>query len=434
MNPFKSLFLAALLLIIPLSVFSQAVTLSLNEESGVYKKGEKIVVKASSEGLTDSLKIKVIKNHKEVILEKAFAPNQEDIVFENTCKEPCSVIIEARIGNQRRTLESIGCVVAPEKFRPGFERPKDLDQYWADQKSQLAAVPINPKTKALEVPEADAGYVCFDVELDCLGPKPARGYFAKPAKAAEKSLPIIILVRAAGVSGNWCQCNVNEVVANAKLGNGALSFDLNAHGMLNGQPIEYYRDLERGELKNYSNIGIQNREEFYFRGMYLRLLRTIEYLTQQPEWDGKRILVIGESQGGGQAAAAAGLDPRVSAVVLHVPAMLDWGGALIGRRGGWPQPVENNATATEAIENVLPYFDGALLLKNSKATIFAEIGLIDTTCPSTGVYAAINQSKGKKIINPVTYRQHSWPTGKYRTPWEQTFLKERLAFIDNYLK
>ena len=36
-----------------------------------------------------------------------------------------------------------------------------------------------------------------------------------------------------------------------KWGKGAMCFDLNAHGMLNGQPDEYYNNLETGELKGY---------------------------------------------------------------------------------------------------------------------------------------------------------------------------------------
>jgi len=384
--------------------------------------------------LGDSLKIRVIRNYTEVLSEKTYAPDGNRIVFEGSFKEPCSIMVEARVGSQRRVMDAIGCVVNPEKFRPGFERPADFDHFWKDQKALLAASPMEVKSQQLEVEAADAGYACFDVELNCPETQPTRGYYAKPLQASPKSLPIIILVRAAGVSGNWCQCSVNEAVSNAKLGNGALSFDLNAHGMLNGQPIEYYRALEQGELKNYWDIGLESRDQYYFRGMYLRLLRAIDYLTQQPEWDGKRILVIGESQGGGQAAAAAGLDSRVSAVVLHVAAMQDWGAALKGGRGGWPQPVENHRENAHAIEKVFPYFDGALLLKKSKATIFAEIGLIDTTCPAPGIYAAVNQAGGKKILNPVPYRQHGWPVGKYREMWEKTFLKERLDFIDNYLK
>jgi cephalosporin-C deacetylase-like acetyl esterase len=214
---------------------------------------------------------------------------------------------------------------------------------------------------------------------------------------------------------------------------GALCFDLNAHGMLDDQTESYYEDLEKGDLKTYWLQGLTNRDEVYFRGMYLRLLRTIDFLTTQPEWDGKRILVIGESQGGGQALVAAGLDPRVSAVVAIVPAMCDWFGSLEGRMGGWPQPFESDSLKKE-MRKALPYFDAANILKDSKASIYAEIGLIDMVCPSTSVYAALNQAKGQKFIYAVPYRPHHQPEGALAKTWEKDFYKTREAFIQNYLK
>jgi len=118
--------------------------------------------------------------------------------------------------------------------------------------------------------------------------------------------------------------------------------DLNAHGMLNGQPDAYYKNLDSGELKQYSHIGLETKSDIYFRGMYLRLLRTIDYLTSLPEWDGERILLIGESQGGGQALAGAGLDKRVKAVVVTVPAMCDWAAFWWVERGAGPIPSNQN--------------------------------------------------------------------------------------------
>lgn len=217
------------------------------------------------------------------------------------------------------------------------------------------------------------------------------------------------------------------------MGQGALSFDLNAHGMLNGQPIQYYKDLEAGELKDYSHSGVESRNDFYFRGMYLRLIRTLDFLTSQPEWDGKRILVIGESQGGGQALAAAGLDNRVTAVVATVPAMCDWGGNLSGRKGGWPQPFSSGADK-KRMQEALPYFDVAHLLKNSTATLVTEIGFIDMVCSSTSIYAAINQAKGEKIIFGVPYRGHHLNQRHYQKIWEDTVYKPKMDFISGFLK
>ena len=326
--------------------------------------------------------------------------------------------------------------MAPEGFQAGYEEPADLMDYWDNLKQQLKALPMQVKATPLAVPQQyQDKYTCEDVEINCLGPAPMRAYVAKPVGAKEKSLPIIILCRAAGVKGDWCRCSVNECVGNAALGNGALSLDLNAHGMLNGQSDDYYQMLEDGLLKNYFEYNAADRETYYFRGMYLRVLRAIEYMTKQPEWDRRRILVVGESQGGGQAVAAASLDPRVSAVVLNVPAMQDLGGARKGRLSGWPQPIENHqALSSTQLDNTLPYFDGAQLIRYSKAEIYCEIGLIDTTCPPSAVFSSLNNAPGKKTINCVPYRTHAWPSGDLRAPWEEKFLHPREAFINDYLK
>jgi cephalosporin-C deacetylase len=412
--------------------FGQLQTLQLKQshETGIYRKGEKIRVMAYLPGHTaDSLKVVVRRNNDQIISKKAFLPEADSVlIYEGSYAKPCAIIVEARMNSKKQT---IGMIVDPLKIKPGSKTPKDFKAYWVKEKKDLKALPLQVKLK--EVENTDKGFVCFDTELNCTGPKPARGYFAKPEKATAKSLPIVLLVHAAGVKGSWCRSESKDAIRFAKMGKGALCFDLNAHGMLNGQPNEYYNNLEAGELKDYYIQGLESRGNFYFRGMYLRLIRTLDYLTQQPEWDGKRILVIGESQGGGQALAAAGLDQRVSAVVATVPAMCDWGGTLVDRKGGWPQPFERPADKGK-MKKALPYFDTANLLRNSKATIVVEIGLIDNTCPATSVYAAINQAKGKKIIYPVTYREHGWPNETQRLVWDKTVNRPKNMFIENYLK
>ena len=409
--------------------------LSINKESGVYEKGERAVVSCHAAPMPfDSLHVRVLYNNK-VCREFSLLPSSTDFtVLEQALDSTCAVMVEVKEHTGRP--EAIGYVVAPDGFRAGFEEPADLMSYWDNQKQQLRALPMQVKTMPLDVPQQYQGkYTCQDVEINCLGPAPVRAYMAKPVGAKKKSLPIIILCRAAGVSGNWCRCSVDECVGNASLGNGALSLDINAHGMLNGQSDDFYRMLEGGPLRNYYEHNAADRETYYFRGMYLRLLRAIEYMTRQPEWDGRRILVIGESQGGGQAVAAAGLDPRVSAIVLNVPAMQDLGGARKGRRSGWPQPIENHQNLTSAqLDATLPYFDGALLIRHSRAEIYCEMGLIDTTCPPSAVWSSLNNASGKKTVNCVPYRTHAWPSGLIASSWREQYLKPREAFIDNYLK
>ncbi len=412
------------------TALGQTFILSQSHENGIYKKGDKIRIIAILNHKTgDSLSIKVWKNNDQLLLKSKSLPSKDTLeVFTGKMSEPCSVRVEASIGGNK---QSIGLIVDPLKIKPGSPYPKDFQEYWNKEKQSLRALLMQVKSKSMTI--SDNGYVCFDTEINCTGPKPARGYFAKPAKAREHSLPIVLVVHAAGVKGSWCRSETANALNYAKKGQGALCFDLNAHGMLNGQSDEYYNNLEVGELKDYYAVGLESREDLYFRGMCLRLLRTLEFLTRQPEWDRKRIIVIGESQGGGQALAAAGLDHRVSAVVATVPAMCDWGGTLVNRKGGWPQPFERPGDQ-EKMKQTLPYFDNANLLKDSKATIVVEIGLIDNVCPATSIYAAINQAKGKKTIYPVTYREHSWPTEVQRKVWDKMVLDPKNSFVDNFLK
>lgn len=414
---------------------AQKRNLFLNKESGIYGKGERSVVTYRGEALAqDSLTVRVMSNNRLVLTDRIWPEGTDFTVFAATIDSTCAIMVEMETAD--RQTSSIGFVVAPEGFRPGYEEPKDLMDYWTSQKKQLQALPWQVKSTPLQVSGQYQGkYQCQDVEINCLGPAPVRAYMAKPVGARKKSLPIIILCRAAGVSGSWCRCQVGECVGNAALGNGALSLDLNAHGMLNGQSDAYYKMLENGLLKDYYEHNAADRETYYFRGMYLRLLRAIEYMTHQPEWDGKRILVIGESQGGGQAVAAAGLDSRVSAVVLNVPAMQDLGGTRLGRRGGWPQPIESHPSLPdEMLDHTLPYFDGSLLIRHSKAEIFCEMGLIDTTCPPSAVWSSLNGAPGKKTIHCVPYRTHAWPSGESYPVWDQLYYQPRLDFISNYLK
>jgi cephalosporin-C deacetylase len=408
----------------------QEIILEQTNESGIYESGEEIEMHVTLNELdVDSISVKIWKNFDKNSDTQMLKYSGAEMVILNTSFEGATALVcEVSVDDQ---LASLGLVVEPEGFEPGVPRPKDFDKFWKNEKKALRALPLELKVEGVD--GIEEGYTCSALEINTSGPKPARGYFAKPRDAKPKSLPIVLQLHAAGVKGSWCLSKPENAMKYAKMGQGALCFDLNAHGMLVGQPQEYYDELEEGELKDYSYQGMESRDGYYFRGMYLRLMRTLDYLCSQPEWDGERILVIGESQGGGQALAAAGLDSRVSAAVAIVPAMCDWSGPHAGRKGGWPNAIGYHF-GNEKVHDAIPYYDAAHLLKGSKATIFTEIGYIDTTCPSTSIYAAINQSKGEKIVIGVPYRAHHLKQKFYQKEWEEKAYKPRMEFIEDFLK
>ena len=304
----------------------------------------------------------------------------------------CEVTFQATDGKPVRAMAGAG--ISPTDIPPSMPVPDDFDQFWADQKTQLAKVPISPKLTPVEV--SDAGIECFDVQLDCLGGAPVSGYFGRPKDAKPGSLPAILWVHGAGVRSS----SLGNAVSGA--GRGMLSMDINAHGIANGKPAAYYEELSQGALKDYRHSGRENRDTIYFRGMYLRLVRAIDFLASQPEWNGKTLAVVGHSQGGGQALAAGGLDPRVTVIGTGVPAICDHTGRAIGRINGWPKlvPMGDDGKPEPLSLEASRYVDAVNFASRCKADAIMSVGFIDRTCPPTTNYAAYNLLQGKKqVIN-----------------------------------
>jgi cephalosporin-C deacetylase len=300
----------------------------------------------------------------------------------------CEVTFQTPTGSNLTAVAGAG--VDPLEIKPSLPVPDDFDAFWTGQKKKLAAVPVHAKLTPLE---SRPGIELFDVQAGCLG-APVSGYFARPAGAKPKSLPIILTVQGAGVRNS----NRGGTVEWAQ--QGFLAMDINAHGIPNGQADRFYADLANGELKDYQLRGRESRETVYFLGMVLRELRALDFLTAQPEWDGRTLVVFGGSQGGAQAFAAAGLDSRVTFFVALVPALCDHTGMVVGRVCGWPKLVpvgpdgKPEATALEAAR----YYDAVNFATRARAAAFVTVGFIDPTCPPTSVYAAYNALGGPKEI------------------------------------
>lgn len=322
----------------------------------------------------------------------------ENILYEGVFDSPSEVMVSLTAEGSDEYM--CGFLVAPEKFNPGFKAPKDLLRFWRREIREMRDLPMVSKVVPIEGDkERGEGFETFDVEVNCVGPKPVRGYMVHPKGAKPHSLPIVIFLHAAG-STPGTQAHVSTATDFAAYG--ALAIDINAHGFLNGQPDQYYYDLYAGELLDYSKREPKSREDYYFKWMFLRAQRALDFMVTNPLWDGKHIVVVGTSQGGAQSAFLAGIDRRVTTAVLTVPAMIDQGAYLDGRYPSWPKA----ATKYPDKADICRYFDPALLLGRTRASIWCEVGLYDLTCPPANVYAGINQARGFKMVIP-TQRGHT---------------------------
>lgn len=300
----------------------------------------------------------------------------------------------------------IGAMVSPELIREAISEPDDFDAFWQQRRNAVTAVPLRAMRKAYpQESEREGEYDAFAVTADCAGDHPVSGVLVIPRGAAAKSLAAVVKFHAAGVHS-----------AGPYYEPGALTFDVNAHGIENGHPRAYYEALwKNGALKGYNTFGADDPEKNYFGGMFQRAMRALDYVKSLPEWDGKSLIVRGTSQGGAQALAAAALDPGVTLCVVAVPAMADHNAEIVGRSPGWPH--FNRLDGTDGFRaNVLrtaAYFDMVNFAKRIRGEVVMGIGLLDMACPPNGLYAAFNAiPEGvKKTMTPFPTHGHSLPKG-----------------------
>ncbi len=298
---------------------------------------------------------------------------------------------------RRRPGFGLGVLVSPEKIVPGNPLPPSgFDEFWARKRAELDQVPIKATRRELPLPEKHRGLVCYDTQVDCAGGAPVSGYLCMPRGAKPKSLPAIASFHGAGV---------RSAIPPVRYGSRAIAFDVNAHGLPNGRPKKYYDDLFAGEFADYRTRHLDDHTKNYFVGMYMRIMRALDYLKSLPEWDGRTLIVTGGSQGGAQALAAAGLDPQVSLCVSRVPSMCDLGGRLAGRQPGGPiRRIPEAQQRDPAIVRETAYVDNVFLAKNVKCPVYLSAGLIDRTCFAVSIYAVYNKLPEKLrhiAINPL---------------------------------
>ena len=390
----------------------------VDKKDAIYKKGEpiKFTVELKDAESYPGVKIYYVLFQNGNPVKRGTEPADKVITLESKLDQPGWVMLEAsligedkkpvKISAKRNAKAGIGAMVDPLEIKDAGCEPADFDQFWQQQRKALNEVPVKATRTRVEVPKKWEGKVdVFDVQVDCAGGKPVSGYLAMPANAKKGSLPALVSYHGAGVY------SARKDIWRAY--RGMISFNVNAHGIPNGKPAEYYKELAANELKGYPQFGKMSRETSYFKGMFLRVMRALDYVKTLPEWDGKTLIVTGGSQGGGQAIAAAALDPQVTLCVANVPAIGDHGGRLVGRYAGWPRLFNKVKLEEEDKKGIAEsaYFDHNYLAKRIKCETYIGTGFIDRVCPPTSVYAAYNNlpTSVKKSIQTTPDKGHNAP-------------------------
>ena len=310
------------------------------------------------------------------------------VVNAGTMKEPGFLRLVATAVIDGRSYRGVGTAgFVPERIQPTQTNPPDFDAFWEGERKRLAAVPIDAKWTPLpDYGTADVS--CWQINLQNVGLTAGTsrlyGILCKPQ--AEGKYPAVLSVPGAGVRPYR---GLPELAAR-----GLITFQIGIHGIPVIQPQEVYDSLASGGLSGYPTFGLDSRDRYYYRRVYVGTLRANDFLTSLRQWDGRNLGVTGGSQGGALSIVTAALDRRVTRLVAYYPALSDVTGYLNQRAGGWPHMFRAtegpNVHRDDAKITTTRYYDVVNFARRVTAPGFYSWGFNDETCPPTSMYAAYN--------------------------------------------
>lgn len=275
---------------------------------------------------------------------------------------------------------------APETIRPTVTNPEDFDAFWSEAKAALAKIPMDAQLTLL--PEQCTPMInVYHLRLTAWAPANWIGstshfYGILSVPKAPGKYPAILNVPGAGARPYFADKRAEE---------GFITLSVGIHGLPVTLDPQVYTDLMNGAIFKYWTKDLHDRDQYYYKRVYLGCVRAVDYIFSLPEFDGESLAVTGGSQGGALSIITAGLDPRVKYLAAFYPALCDVTGYLEGRAGGWPHMFkEYDAEVNPQWLEVAPYYDVVNFARRVKAPGWYSWGYNDNVCPPTSMYAAYN--------------------------------------------
>ncbi|MFL6026219.1 MAG: acetylxylan esterase [Friedmanniella sp.] len=298
-----------------------------------------------------------------------------------------------------------------ESFRPEVAEPEDFDAFWSATLEEtrgfdLAAssVPVDNKLTLIDT---------YDITYAGFGGAPVRAWLHVPAGSTG---PLPTVVQYNGYSRGRGFPHSSTLWAQA--GYAHLVMDTRGQGWRAGgssETADASIDAGANHAPGFMTAGILDPATYYYRRVYTDAVRLLEVTQHHPLLDAGRVVVTGGSQGGGLAIAAAGLAPLAGLELLgaapDVPFLCHFAravslvdthpyGEIAEYLAGWRQHVETAFTT-------LSYFDGVNLGRRAQCPALFSVGLMDTICPPSTVFAAFNHyAHADKQIEVYPFNNH----------------------------
>lgn len=322
--------------------------------------------------------------------------------------------VKAHVG--KYTYEGIANVAySPEKLLPVTDMPTDFSTFWENTLQEARYVPLEPTMELLPercTDKVDVYHVSFqNIRWG------SRTYGILCIPKAPGKYPALLRVPGAGIRPYY-----GDIYTASK---GAITLEIGIHGIPVTMSQEYYDKLSNGALYCYWNANTSNRDEQYYKRVFVGALRAVDFICSLPQFNGEQLGVTGSSQGGALSVVTAALDNRITFYAAIHPALCDHSAFLKKRAGGWPHYFYYNTTPSKEQIETSKYYDTVNFARLLKVPGWFSWGYNDNVCPPTSMFSAYNIITSPKELHPYLETGHYWYQEQY-DEW-QNWLFEKLG-------
>src|SRR4051812_44280892 len=305
-------------------------------------------------------------------------------------------------------------------YRPAVPEPADFDSFWRKTLDEAAGHDLAPAFEPYDA--LLPGVEIFDVRFTGFGGQRVAAWFLAPRHTTG---PLPTVIQFIGYGGG--RGRPHEWLVWPAAGYSVLVMDSRGQGDGDTEDVPGVGPQHRGLITR----GVLDRSDYYYRRLFTDAVRAVDVARQHPDVDPARVVVAGGSQGGAIAQAVAGLRTDVAGALIDVPFLTHFRRAT-EITDSYPyrelsDMLQANRDRVDRVFDTLAYFDGLHFAARATAPALYTVGLMDTVCPPSTVYAAYNRYRGsKKQIQVWPYNGHE-SGASFQPPVSLRWLRDLFA-------
>ncbi len=279
---------------------------------------------------------------------------------------------------------------------------QELPSFWRATREQLAAEPLEAQVAVVAEP---LPYRKFKITLRSLSGIRFHAFLGLPIQGEAPAKPWPVLVTTPGYGGRQQGLQLGECQRGYAI--------LQIFPRSQGDSAALWKIDGPDKL----TWRLERPAGSYYQGAYADVMRGIDFVQSHPELNAARIALVGTSQGGGIALAVAALDPRVGAVVAHVPFLCHI--RLAARTSGsLVERLLNQAGRNdERALRTLDFFDPYHLAADLTTPVLVSAGGRDDTCPAATIQSVFDRLSGPKTLTLYPELTHTSSVDFYNLTW-----------------